>query len=222
MKKLVIFDMDGVVVDTEPIYFSINKEMLTKAGALPLDEEISKFVGVSSKKLWTFYKEKFNLDFDDDKIYLDAREKKYEKVKTLEVLDPIDGVEELLKALKKNEFVLSIGSSSPRRLIKLILEKSGLDKYFDFTVSGQDVKEGKPSPDLFLYCAQKAGINADSCTVIEDSHNGIVAAGAAGMKSIGFKNPHSGNQDLNSADMIVYNYNNDTIKWIIKLASGEI
>lgn len=118
-------------------------------------------------------------------------------------LRPIPYISELIVDLYKNNFSLALASSSPHEQINYILENLGIKRYFHSTISGEDVKEGKPHPEIFLKAARSVGIDPESCVVIEDSHNGVTAAKNANMKCIGYKNPNSGNQDLSNADITV-------------------
>lgn len=117
--------------------------------------------------------------------------------------EPIAGIRELLSALKENKIPIAVASSSPKKIINVILNKFQLEDYFKFIVSGEEVSHGKPAPDIFLETAKRLTIAPADCVVIEDSKNGSIAAKKAGMKCIGFQNLNSGNQDLTSADLIV-------------------
>ena len=95
-----------------------------------------------------------------------------------------------------------MASSSGYDLIGLILSRLGISEYFDSITSGNDVKRGKPDPDVFLLAAERIGVNPRDCFVVEDSENGVKAAKSAGMKALGYVNPTSGNQCLDMADVV--------------------
>ena len=107
------------------------------------------------------------------------------------------------KDLYQRGIKMALASSSPRSHIDAVLKMFNLTDYFHAIVCGEDTKEGKPSPDIFLNAAKIINTLPEDCIVIEDSYNGVLAAKAANMKCIGFKNPNSGNQDLSNADKIV-------------------
>ena len=98
---------------------------------------------------------------------------------------------------------MAIASSSSPELIREVIRRLGIAKYFRELVSGDEVARPKPNPDVYLTAAKKIGADPSECVVLEDSHNGVLAAKSAGMFCIGFRSPHSGNQDLSTADIIV-------------------
>ena len=203
MLKAVIFDMDGVIVDSEPAHEEVCKRRFKELNINVTDEEYSTFVGVSNKDMWTRLKENYGLKETVEelisihlKAIMDDFRERDEK--------PIPGVERLLENLKAEGIKIALASSSPMENIELVLEKFGIGDYFESVISGENLERGKPAPDIFLKSAEKLGVNPENCVVIEDSHNGVKAAKAAGMKCVGFKNINSGNQDLSMADIIVY------------------
>lgn len=123
-----------------------------------------------------------------------------------ERLEPIPDVGKWLSWLKTQNIPLAVASSSPKALIELIMDKTGLGIYFDAFVTGEEVAHGKPAPDIFLHAAGLLGVEPASCLVIEDSRNGVRAAKSAGIRCVGYHNPGSGNQDLSLADEVVRSY----------------
>lgn len=220
MNKIVIFDMDGVVVDTEPTYREINAELYKELNVnITLEEQFS-FVGNGSKIIWTKIKNKGNLTQSVEELMEMSKSKKYEYLSKLESkIIPIKGIEKLLSMLKVKGFVIAMASSSPRKNIEVILRKVKLINYFECIVSGEDVENGKPNPDIFLKAAKEFEAKICDCTVIEDSNNGVIGAKAAGMKCVGYRNLNSGNQDISRADIIVETFNEENISRIIELAS---
>jgi HAD superfamily hydrolase (TIGR01509 family) len=120
-----------------------------------------------------------------------------------ERVDPVEGVIDLIAGLDHAGLLLGIASSSPYRIIEMVIEKFDLRRYFDGIVSGEDFKNGKPAPDIFLAAAALLKVSPGQCVVIEDATHGVEAAKAARMKCIGFKNIHSPGQKLEKADMII-------------------
>ena len=98
------------------------------------------------------------------------------------------GVERWIRWLHEQHIPIAVASSSPRALIDLIMEKTGLGAYFDVRLTGEEVEHGKPAPDIFLAAASQIGISPAHCLVIEDSRNGVQAAKSAGMRCIGYHN----------------------------------
>jgi beta-phosphoglucomutase family hydrolase len=205
MLKAVIFDMDGVIIDSEPFHLEVNKKLFKKLGLSISEDEYSTYIGVSNPEMWTKIKELhgINQSVDDlSKMQLDAI------MEYLKGSDekPIPGIKELLTYLKKNHIRIGLASSSPLELIERILEMFEIRNYFHVVMSGQNVPNGKPAPDIFQNVAQKLKVNPEDSVVIEDSKNGVIAAKAAGMKCIGYKNPGSGNQDISAADLVIDNF----------------
>ncbi|MGC9356107.1 MAG: HAD family hydrolase, partial [Mariniphaga sp.] len=125
---------------------------------------------------------------------------------SLEKMEPMPGVEQLIRKLKEKGISLALASSSYPDVIEIILQKTGLKKYFDSVVSSQMAGASKPEPDIFLFTAKKLGVAPEKCIVIEDSTNGIAAAKSAGMYCVAFAGPGSELQDQNQADLIVADF----------------
>jgi len=202
MMKAVIFDMDGVIVDSEPIHFESDKMTMKHYGKEISDEELNNYVGISNPEMWTDFKEKYRLSATLEEIL----EKQISFKKILigsKRLEPIDGIRELLCKLKSGAIKIGLASSSSRELIELILNNIGIKESFEVIISAEDVQKSKPAPDIFLAASERLGLDPSTCLVIEDSRHGVKASKLAGMKCIGFRNPHSGSQDLSSADAVV-------------------
>jgi HAD superfamily hydrolase (TIGR01509 family) len=129
-------------------------------------------------------------------------------------LEPMAGIPDLIKFLQQNTFKIGLASSSSRRNVDLILQKLKLAEHFDATVTGTEVKNGKPHPEIFLTCAAKLGVKPEHCLVLEDSPHGIAGAKSAKMKTIGFANPNSGHQDLSQADYHTANIDGQLMDFI--------
>lgn len=217
MFEAAIFDMDGVLIDSEPLHLKLEEEFYKILGVDVSLEEHLTYVGTTSHFMWSNIINKYKLPYTveelvekDRKRYLD-----YITDNKEDGIIPIEGVKDLIEDLYKRGTKLAVASSSPFNVIEIVVEKLGLSKYFDELVTGDFVEKSKPEPDIFLYAANKLKKDPKNCAVIEDSHNGVLAAKKAGMKVIGFQNPNSGNQDLKVADIIVNSFhelNYDKIK----------
>lgn len=203
MKKHIIFDMDGVLVDSEPIHKKILNEVLITMGSTSVSlEYYFSLVGMGGLLIWEKLIKDFNLTGVASDLYASHKNYFYSVIETYDVL-PVKGVIQFLDRLKKENYFISLGSSSPVRLINHSVSKIGIKDYFDYLVSSEHVQHGKPFPDIFLKVAELYNTEPSNFLVIEDSHNGVLAAKAAGMTCIGYRNPNSGNQDLSKADMII-------------------
>lgn len=202
MKKAFIFDMDGVIIDSEPIHFDIDVQTMEYLGIPISPQELERFVGMTNPDMWRILKQEYNIAKPVEEIIDYQLSSKIKAVRALE-LAPIAGIMELISNLKKLGMKLGIASSSPRVFINEVLMKFQIGQYFDCVVSGEEVANGKPAPDIYVEAARQLGVHASECIVLEDSSNGIKAAQAANMRCIGFINPNSGNQDVTFADVII-------------------
>ncbi len=214
MINAVIFDMDGVLIDSEPEYMEMNRRLFSELGIDFENSYFNQYVGMSSFKMWSGIKERYGLVQDVKDLIETERKQMFDILSSGKISEPVKGIPELLKELRQNEIVLNVASSSAKINIELILNKLDLTKYFNFIVSGEEVKYGKPAPDIFLMVSDKCGIPLEKCLVIEDSSNGVAAAKSAGMKCIGFTNSGTNFQDLSGADFNVTDFNNDNIRRI--------
>lgn len=200
--KAVIFDMDGVIIDSEPIHFEVDIQTMKDFGCSISKEELNKYVGTTNEYMFTDIKNKYKLDKSVEEIINYRCELVKRKVIESDLV-AIEGIIDLLKNIKSKNIPAAIASSSPRDFIEVVVSKFGIEDYFSCILSGEEVENGKPAPDIYVETAKKLGISPEECVVIEDSKNGVLAAKKAGMKCIGFKNVNSGEQDLSKADFIV-------------------
>jgi len=202
MIQAFIFDMDGVIIDSEPLHFAGDIDTMRHLGGEITQEELERFVGMTNPEMWKIIRAERALVQTVDEIIA------YQlagKIKALEesAYEPIDGISELLEELKRRGIPVGIASSSAKDFILAVLAKFGIASYFSCVVSGEEVDQGKPAPDVYLEAARQLGADPSRCVVLEDSRNGIIAAKAAGMSCIGYINENSGNQDLSAADRVV-------------------
>ncbi len=181
--EAVIFDMDGVIFDSERLVYEGWKALSVKYGFDNLDEIYMKCIGVNSATCRQIYLDFYGEDFPYDK-YRQERSDDYHARYSGGRLPMKAGVEELLKYLKETGYKIAIASSTRSALVKEQIEDAGLMQYFDVIVGGDQVKKSKPEPDIFLKAAELLGVKPENAYVIEDSYNGIRAAKSAHMRPI--------------------------------------
>lgn len=218
MLRAVIFDMDGVLIDSEPEHLRIHEKMLESLGIEPSSLDHSKYIGVTTNYKWSDIKSRYDLSYSVQELVDINRRNYFEYITSKDtIIEAIHGVDELVKNIHSDGLKLAVASSSPIDVVKTVVKGIGLEKYFNVLVSGDFVKRSKPEPDIFLYAAEKLEINPENCLVVEDSHNGSIAAKRAEMKCVGYKNINSGNQDISSADLIVDSFNKVQLDELKKL-----
>ena len=212
----VIFDMDGVLIDSQPIHFKSDILTIKNYGVVVTQKDLEKFAGTTNKTRFQLYKDEFNIHANIDEMII-LRDKITMELFKQYPLVAIDGIKNLLIDLKGKGIKTAVASSSGYELIYTVLDKIGISQYYDKILSGEDVKNGKPEPDVFLGAAKLLDSLPKECVVIEDSTNGVIAGVSAGMKVIGYKNITSGNQDLSKANVIINNFNDINADFILKL-----
>lgn len=203
--KAVIFDMDGVIINSESIHFKIECRSFELLGINVSDEEHYSYVGATLDELWKRVALRHHLKKSAQEL-TDFHIKQVLDVFSSMSLSPITGFDKIVNELKNHQTKIALASSSPRQLINIILNKLNLSSFFDIIVSGEEVERSKPAPDIFMKAREMLCIPRENCIIIEDSHNGVTAAKAAGIKCVGFQNPDSGVQNLEYADLIVHEY----------------
>jgi HAD superfamily hydrolase (TIGR01509 family) len=202
MTKAFIFDMDGVILDSEPIHFEVDILTMEHFGVQIEKEQLERFVGMTNPEMWHILKLEYQLTSSVEEIIEYQLTEKINRIQ-LQSIKPIEGIIELIRQLRSHRIPIGLASSSPRRFIEAVLTKLRIAEDFECVVSGEEVPLGKPAPDVYLEAASQLGVNPTDCYVLEDSRNGIAAAVAAGMRVIGYVNLNSGNQDLSAANPIV-------------------
>ncbi len=220
MLQAVIFDMDGVIIDSEPIYEEINRQIFSELGIKVDQKKYSQYIGVTNQEMWSDIKREYSLPFPVNKL------KEMQLSRSLEYMregnkEPIPGIWELLNDLKKRDIYTALASSSSRQLVEVTLAGLQLDGYFDVMLSGDNVSRGKPEPEIFYNTASLLQVSPHCCIVIEDSNHGVKAAKAAGMICIGFQNPNSIKQDLTEADFIVDDLSVINFNYLQKIISSK-
>ena len=201
MITTVIFDMDGVIIDSEPIHFKLIQKLFRERGLDLTEEEHTRYVGRSD--FWSIMKEKFDLDIGAEELHQIYLQRFMSYLKHSFDEDPIDGVIGCIRDLDSMGKKLVLASSATRENIRVVMDMYSLWDYFDQWISGAELETSKPHPEIFLKAAELIGSDPDECLVIEDSENGVKAAKAAGMICIGYRNLNSGKQDLGDADYVI-------------------
>lgn len=202
--EAVLFDMDGVLVNTEPVHFRMWKEAFHNRG-LEVSYDVYKgCIGTTDDYLMDLIWDNYGRDFRGDKKLLEERMAIEERMPKEESFPEMPGVREMLHGLHEAGFLLAIASSSPMNRIETAVDHLGVRQYFSLLNSGENVSRSKPAPDIYLDTAKKLGVEPAKCIVLEDSENGSIAAASAGMICVGLDNPDSGDQNLEKAKMIIH------------------
>lgn len=208
--------MDGVLVDTEPLYLQMNKDFLSQNGYTVSVEDYQRYIGISAKLMWQDLKTKATLPQSVDELIAWEKLQKYNLLQATD-LTVIPGIPELLSGLKSTGAKIALASSSMKKNILLILTKTNLISNFDFIISGEEVAFGKPHPQIFTKALNHFSMACGEAMVVEDSTNGVEAAHAAGIYTIGFLNKNSGNQNLHLADSIIRDFSEANNQKIIDM-----
>lgn len=218
MIQAVIFDLDGLMIDTEALHSEAHAMVIRKYGKSPkkYPNDMVHVVGKSIKENSEIIRDKYNIDQvieilekEKDEAYLFLL-----KSKTISIMP---GFKTLLILLAKYKIKAAIGSSGVRKGIFIILKKLGLENKFSVIISKENVKRAKPAPDIFLLAAKKLKVSPKYCLVLEDSQSGVEAGKNAGMKVIAVPNKYTSYQDFSKADKIVKSLNDVTLSLIKNL-----
>ena len=183
MIKAVLFDLDGLLLDSEIVAFKVYEELGERFHfELTLPDFMENFCGQPLRRNVAYCTERFQLPWGFEEAVEEVL--RIEKKILDEGVDVMPGARELLSFLKENNYKTCVASSSARERSMRLLEQHDLVAYFDDFVFGPEVKRGKPNPDIFLKAAEKLGVAPEDCLVLEDSQAGIQAAYSAGMRVI--------------------------------------
>jgi HAD superfamily hydrolase (TIGR01509 family) len=216
MLQTVIFDMDGVIVDTEPVHNYAYYQHFKELGIEVSAEMFATFTGNSTKNVFQKIKEHFGVTEDIPTLVEKKRSLFNDAFDTKADLFLLEGVEDLIKQLHQNSIQLILASSSSKVTINRVFNRFKLDTYFSHIVSGEDFPQSKPNPDIFLEAVRLSKSNKENCIVIEDSTNGIKAANAAGIYCVGYRSVNSKQQDYSLANLVIDSFEELDYKNILK------
>lgn len=204
--KAVLFDMDGVIVDTEPLHRKAYFRMFEDFGIDVSEELYTSFTGASTKKVCSTLKETFKLDETHEDLAAIKRNYFKHYFDTDSDFGLIPGVKNLIENYFENGLKLVLASSAHMNTINWVFEKFDLEKYFIGKISGADLQESKPHPEIFILASEIASEPKENCMVIEDSTNGIEAAHAAGIFCAAYQSAHSKSQVYDKAGLLVSDF----------------
>lgn len=194
-KKAVIFDMDGVIFDTEKVYLDIWIEVFEKYGYKMTKELYVNVMGTGRKNVIKTFLENFGDDLPIEKMYEEKDNQLFYIIENQGI--PLkEGVKELFSMLKEKNYKIALATSAKRERVEKQIKDKWLKESFDAIVCGDDVEKGKPIPDIFLKAAKKIDVEPENCFVVEDSPAGIKAAFSGGMKGIHVEDLKVADEDI--------------------------
>jgi len=215
--KAVLFDMDGVIVNSEPLHKKAYNQMFKTIGINVSNKLYESFTGQSTLSICKTLCQKFDLERSPSEL-ISLKRKFFKFIfENDDNLSLIDGVEDIIKQYHKNGLTMVLASSASMPTINNVFARFNLDKYFVAKHSGADLKASKPHPEIFINAAKSSGFNTNECVVIEDSTNGIKAANAANIYCIGYKSEHSLNQDFSTANKVITSFEEIAFNEVISI-----
>lgn len=208
--------MDGVIVDTEPLHRKAYFKTFNQLEIEVSEDLYTSFTGASTKRVCETLISEFNLTNTHEDITNIKRTHFKDYFYNDSDFDLIPGVRKLIEHYYENNVKLIVASSASMTTINMVFDKFGLEKYFSGKISGADLKESKPHPEIFQLAAKMANEPIENCMVIEDSTNGILAAHRANIFCAAYKSFHSHNQDYSLANVVVSDYSEIEVDKISK------
>ena len=204
--KCIIFDMDGVIIDSEEIHKKAYYETFNSIGVKVSDELYKTLTGSSTINAFQRLVKHFNLDLKPEDLVLNKRKRYVSFFENDPTLHLVNGVENLIKASYNKGYTLILASSSAMVNIDRVFNRFNLNSYFSAKISGADLTASKPHPEIFEKAAILGKTAKENCIVIEDSDNGIKAANDAGIYVFGYRNPMAEDQTLKYANAVISNF----------------
>ena len=187
MSEAVVFDLDGVILDSEQVWDEVREQLVVDWGGRYSPEAQQAMMGMSSREWALYMHEELGVPQKPGEINDEVVRRMLDRYRAK--LPLIEGAVDAVRRLAES-FPLAVASSSNRPLIDAVLAEAGIRSCFAAIVSSEEVARGKPAPDVYLEAARRLGVAPELCAAIEDSGNGIRAAHAAGMRVIAYPNPH--------------------------------
>ena len=218
MLKAVIFDMDGVISDSERLYVDVKNEALASLGIYDVPYEYHmQFIGTTHEYQWKVMSRDFHAEHISTEEYLEVLYATKDRIFREAGIAPIRGVLEFIDHVKKAGYPIAVASSSTIEEIREMLDSFGITQWFDALVSGWEVAHGKPAPDIFFEAARRMKMRPENCMVIEDSPNGAIGAKKAGMFCLGFSNMDFPMSDMKEADAVFKQYEDISVEYCKEL-----
>lgn len=218
MIKGIIFDMDGVLVDSEPIYHEFEYNFFRNLGADITPDYLFRFVGSSMSDTINSICDEFNITVIPRESILSTFSQGvlliYSQNPKLKLCP---GIIDWLEYIKSSGYPAVVASSTYEEKIKVCFERFNLSKYFNAIISGDQVTKSKPDPEIFIKACRSLGFRPEECIVIEDSERGIVAAKSAGCKCIGYLNEGRNTQNISCADIVIDKFGEEKLPMLKKI-----
>ena len=217
MIKAVIFDMDGVLVDSTEIHTAAHNSVLVKYGYNLKDVPADVFSGIIGRPVLNscqLFVEYFKLPLSAEEYYRERQEYFFGNIK---MIKQMEGAADLVKSLKDAGYKTAIATSGVKEYVEVVLDHLNIRSVIDVFVSSDNLEKPKPDPDIYLKTAAKLNVRPAECVVIEDSKHGVEAAKNAGMKCVGIEEGEVEGQDISRADVIVKNMKTLNLNVIKKL-----
>ena len=201
----ILFDMDGVLVDSEPLFHKAVNIMVERCGAAPITEEENNryLLGTTVEETWIRVKELRDVPQTPEELLSGYNEVVKEVLRS--DLVPRPGVKDLIAEAQRRGLPIAVASSSLREWVNLKLSVIGLTDAFAIKLGGDDIENGKPAPDIYIKAAGLIGLEASECIAIEDSPIGLAAASSSGAYTICTLTDSTRHLDLSAADIIIEN-----------------
>jgi beta-phosphoglucomutase-like phosphatase (HAD superfamily) len=218
--RAVVFDLDGLMFDTEALFFRAASEVLESRGKRFTPEIMRAMIGRRSAEVAGALKTMAGLDEPVEKIQAEIRERFNAEVDT--AVHPTPGLFVLLDRLDRGRLPAAVATSSGRSYADRLLIRHGLADRFAFVLTSEDVTRGKPDPEIYLKAADRFGVPSPALLVLEDSPAGLAAARAAGAFAVGIPHEHSPAEALHSANLIVPRLDDPTLIALVEVHTPEI